>query len=558
MVRKAGLCLAAWCLLVPGMVSGEEPLAADEAYAAETSDSAPVTSGSDSVSTRTTEQKEAARATLGVVREELLPGRLVDSPMGLQSLPGESSFRETVREISEIDEIKPGRPLTLQEALLMADAQNIDLEAARIKIELAQAQLKQAWALLMPNISATLQWVHLGQVPSFSLGGLGDALSGMGTLLGKMGLAMVASGMLRPEDLEDLAGLGGGDTSGSMAMASQDTVNFGITVGLSIINVAGWFQLRMLDEAKHVTELGVENGRQALLAGVAQIYLAALLTGEVVKIQRVQLISALDQLALAQGRFERGVDVRLSVIQAQFGVEQARQALIDAIWSYETARDALAIILNTEGLPVPQPTTIRGLENMTDEALEDEAIQQNRVLQMNRATQHIQTLNLNAAIAGFFPTLSGAWQYSYTLTEVTSMSAQKSSWTLALSLNIPLFDYSKYGLLDERRAALRETQLQFESTQRSTKQAVRKAKREYFSSIFAVDNAKRQVELATEALLLTEAAYANGVSTFIDLSNARNRAAAASMAHVTSQIQANLALISLISSLGRDIMEIVY
>ncbi|MCL2325791.1 MAG: TolC family protein [Proteobacteria bacterium] len=550
MVRKAVLCLAAWCVLVPGMVSGE-PLVADEAFVSEMP-------GSDPVLTRTTEQKEAARATLEVIREESLPGRLLEQPAGWQRLPGETSFRETVREISEIDEIKPGRPLTLQEALLMADAQNIDLEAARVKIEIAQAQLKQAWALLMPNISATLQWVHLGQVPSMNLGGLGDALSGMGTLLGKMGLAMVANGMLRPEDLEGLGNLGGG-SSGSMAMASQDTVNFGLTVGLSIVNVAGWFQLRMLDEVKRVTELGIENGRQALLAGVAQIYLAALLTGEVVKIQRVQLISALDQLALAQGRFERGVDVRLSVIQAQFGVEQARQALIDAIWSYETTRDAMAIILNTDGLPVPQPVTIRGVENMTDEALEDEAIQQNRALQINRATQHIQTLNLNAAIAGFFPTLAGAWQYSYTLTDVSaSMSGQKSSWTLALSLNIPLFDYSKYGLLDERRAALRETQLLFESTQQSTKQAVRKAKREYFSSIFAVDNAKRQVELATEALHLTEAAYANGVSTFIDLSNARNRAAAASIAHVTSQIQANLSLISLISSLGRDIMEIVY
>ena len=97
-----------------------------------------------------------------------------------------------------------------------------------------------------------------------------------------------------------------------------------------------------------------------------------------------------------------------------------------------------------------------------------------------------------------------------------------------------------------------------ESTEHSTRTAVRKAKREYFSALFSVDNAKRQVELAREALQLNEAAYQNGASTFIDVSNARNNVASASIAYITSGIQSELSLISLISTLGRDIMEIVY
>lgn len=109
--------------------------------------------------------------------------------------------------------------------------------------------------------------------------------------------------------------------SSGNSVKSIDSVQLGISVGLSIVNVAGWFNLRMADEAVEITKLGVENGRQQILAGVAQAYLAALLCGEVVKIQRVQLKSALDQLSLAQGRYDRGADVKLSVIQAQFGVE---------------------------------------------------------------------------------------------------------------------------------------------------------------------------------------------------------------------------------------------
>ena len=290
--------------------------------------------------------------------------------------------------------------------------------------------------------------------------------------------------------------------------------------------------------------------------------MAALLCGEVVKVQRVQLKSALDQLALAQGRYDRGVDVKLSVIQAQFGVEKQRQALIDSIWTYETARDALANLIDLNALPVPQPTHLKSVDITTDEALENEAISQNRTLQINRLTQHVNELNLNAAIANFMPTLSGFWKYDYTWSDIwmngNSDWKGSGSWTLGVALSIPLFDYSKFGVLDERKASIRETQLSMESTEAATRTAVRKAKREFYSALFSVDNAKRQVELAREALQLTEAAYQNGASTFIDVSDARNNVAAASIAYITSGIQSELSMISLISTLGRDIMEVVY
>ncbi|MBO5753614.1 MAG: TolC family protein [Proteobacteria bacterium] len=494
------------------------------------------------VSKGTTERTQAARATLEQTHNSPMPGRKFEGKM--QALPGEEFLSKQVSQISELNEIKPGPALTLKEALLMADAENLDLQAARVKLETTQAQLKQAWAMLLPNISASLSYAHMSADPTASskamMGGIMEAVTPVYT-------SLVTNGLLDPSVLAGLS-------FDSPEVDAQNPLSVGLTVGLSIINVSGWFTLRMLDEVKDLTALGIEDGRQQLLSGVAQAYMAALLCGEVVKVQRVQLKSALDQLTIAQGRYERGADVKLSVIQAQFAVEKQRQALIDAIWSYETARDALANVLNTDGLPVPQPTHIKAVNSTSDEALEQEAIDQNRTLQMNRMTQEINRLNLNSAIADFMPTLSGAWQYSYNFTDPVS----SSSWTLALSLNIPLFDYSKFGVLDERKAAIRETELAMESTENSTRNAVRKAKREYYSALFNVDNAKRQVELAREALALTEAAYKNGASTFIDVSDARNSVAAASIAYVTAGIQAELSLVSLISTLGRDIMEVVY
>ena len=506
-----------------------------------------------SVGARTSEQQSAARATLSATHDSPMPG-----PEGLtmqQGLPGEKFLEAQVDQISELSEIKPGPAMTLKEALLLADAQNIDLQSAQTSLDKARAQLKQAWAILLPNISATVSWAHLG----YPKDGMASTKSTLTTL---------GSAVSQIPGMESVAGVMDSIASGMPSANVQDVITISGSVGLSIIHVAGWFQLRMADEAVEVTAMGIEDGRQQLLAGVTQAYMAALLCGEVVKVQRLQLKSALDQLSLAQGRYDRGADVKLSVIQAQFGVEKQRQALIDAIWTYETARDALANLLNTTGLPVPQPTHIKAVNISTDEELENEAIEQNRTLKINRATQKINELNLDAAIAGFFPTVSGFWQMEYAYSAVdmvmpgTGVSDRSwngsFSWTLGVSVNIPLFDYSKFGVLDERKAAIRATDLSIESTQNATRTAVRKAKREYYSALFSVDNAKRQVELAREALQLTEAAYQNGASTFIDVSDARNNVAAASIAYITAGIQSELSLVSLISTLGRDIMQIVY
>ena len=515
------------------------------------------------ISKSTTSKTQSARTILERTHQPPISNFSNLSERHMQSLPGEEQLDQAIEQITELNEIKPGPAITLREALLMADRDNLNLAAARVKIEIADAQLKQAWAILLPNISGSLSYAHVynNATASSLKSAISPAYESLGNLAKDLGQAATSLAASDPalagalgQMAQDVASPLQGMQSDSGSSNAIDTVSMGLTVGLSIVNVANWFKLRMADEAVDITELGVEDGRQQILAGVAQAYMAALLCGEVVKVQRVQLKTALDQLTVAQGRFDRGADVKLSVIQAQFSVEQQRQALIDAIWSYETTRDALANLINIKDLPVPQPTHLKSVDLTDDDKLVEDALQNNRTLKINRMTQHVNELNLNAAIADFFPTLSGAFQFGYTL----HPQAGSPTWTMALSASVPLFDYSKFGVLDERKASILETQLSMESTAEATRIAVRKAKREYNSSLFNVDNAKRQVELAREALQLTEASYKNGASTFIDVSRARDTVAAASIAYITAAIQSELSMISLISTLGRDIMEVVY
>lgn len=112
------------------------------------------------VSELTTKKTEAARSVLEQTHQNPIPAPK-EQPSLQQSLPGEAALDARVEQISELNQIKPGDPITLREALLLADDNNRDLATARVEIDSANAQLKQAWALLLPSISASVTYAHV-------------------------------------------------------------------------------------------------------------------------------------------------------------------------------------------------------------------------------------------------------------------------------------------------------------------------------------------------------------------------------------------------------------
>ena len=60
----------------------------------------------------------------------------------------------------ELPVIAPGEPLTLAQAIELADQRNLTLAATRVELERADAQLKLAWSTLFPVASGTLTYTH--------------------------------------------------------------------------------------------------------------------------------------------------------------------------------------------------------------------------------------------------------------------------------------------------------------------------------------------------------------------------------------------------------------
>jgi outer membrane protein TolC len=288
----------------------------------------------------------------------------------------------------------------------------------------------------------------------------------------------------------------------------QDDLSGSVTVALSLINAESWSTIRGAKLGKDLTRLSVEDARQELLLGVAQAWYAARMTGTLAALGEAQVEAAEHHLEVARAKTEAGTGLRLDQVRAQADLAQARQDLLDANLASETSRDMLGVLTGLGGMPLPAGETALQTPTEGDEQLVATALSSRTDLLVARSSVDLARSSLTTTRLKFTPTVSVAWQGSYQFTEPTDMgSDDRARWTLVAQLDIPIYDHFRYGELRERKAALRQAEIQLRDEEWNAGFEVRQARRDHDTAAAAVDIAGQQASLAAEALDLALAAY---------------------------------------------------
>ncbi len=415
-----------------------------------------------------------------------------------------------------LPEITPGPKMTLADVLLAADRRNVTLSAARLEIEKAEAQLSQAWALVLPGAQASLQLMHRDHEDTVSF----------------------AEGM-------------------SFVVMPREDLKGSVQVGMPIVNFQNWYTISAAKKGRELAQMSVEQGRQQLLLGVAQAYYMALMAHSLIGMYETQVKSSAHHLKVAKARFNVGTGLRIDVIRAETDLEQARQELLSAHLAFDNARDAIAVLTGSKGLPMPVETPPIGVPEGDEAALASRAVQDRPDIKAKRATIGLMEKQLDASWMQFLPTLDAAWGLDYQFTKPGDMgSDDRSRWAFVFTLTVPIYNHYRYGDLDYKRAALRQAMLQAEDTELNASQEVRKARRDYLTALSSVTIAERQGKLAKEALTLTEASYNAGTGSSLDVTDSRRTASSAEVNLAAKRLQAQIALLSLLSSVGEDMLKL--
>jgi len=416
----------------------------------------------------------------------------------------------------DLPPVASGQEITLAEAMRMADARNLSLQAARTDILRAEAELKRAWASILPVASGTLTFTHNDHADTVNMSGQ------------------------------------------TIEIRKQEDLKGSLRVSMPLINAQSWVGISLGDTYVEASELAVEQIRQALLLSVAQAYYQALTAHSLIEVQTDQIKRSRRHLTVASLRHRAGVEnAGLDVIRAQTELLVAREALIQAHTSYDNSRDALAILIGVAGLPMPVETAEIKPPAEGEEERVSKATRQREDIRLSHAQVELADSDLTLTWMSFIPSLNASWNLTQQLSDLSDFADEDTNrWYIGLTLNIPLYDHTRYAQLDLKRAALTRAQLEAEDAKQQAELEVRRARRDYLNAVALVTTARKKAELGRQSLELAESAYENGTGNSLDVTDARRSSRAAEIDLATKRFGAQVALLSLLRTIGQDMSKL--
>lgn len=422
-------------------------------------------------------------------------------------------------------------PLTLEQIVQKASADNLELAAAREKIAQADAQLAKAWAALLPVVTLGGAYTRNSDEALLGLPDFRQPFTLLPDPAGSGGTYLVPGGLVE-------AVIQPKDQWGAMGK-----------VMLPLLVMPAYAGIGAAEDGLLATEAAVEHARSELLFGVAQAYYGAVASQRLVELAEKQLASAQAQEKLAAARVAAGQAPKIFALRA--GVDRARteQDLRRAQNAHAQAKLVLVQLCGLEAdFTVVAPTAPVGTDGPQDEQLRA-ALEGRKDLLAARHGAIAASDALDAAWWSFFPVLVGSGEYRWS--NVEGFSGETTTWLLQLAAQWTIYDGGRYADLDGARSRLREAELSRDATVRKIEQEVKSARLELESARANLDKAREQERLAIDNLALVEAQVGGGLATYLEATDAQTVRFAAGVGVVAEELNVHVAGLKLLKAGGR-------
>lgn len=382
----------------------------------------------------------------------------------------------------------PPAPLEIQswnEALTLLRQRSPDLQAALGQVEVAAGTWRIALASLLPSVSGnvTAQYNVLNPGLVAFGGGTGGAVSG--------------GGSFTPTEL-----LGVGILSANVP----------------VVNLAGLHALGSARESRRTASLSLAETRRQLTRGLAQALVSVSSNERLAEVNRVNLRTALERLALAQRRFELGAGTRLDVVRVEQDAQVARRNVVTGDENLRQAREALGLALGTPSAVGLKPglelTTLLQGAKATCRTLEE--LGNRPDIAAARSRQLVAERAIGEVYRQYAPTLD--LTSSTTALTVNPGFAEVPIWNVGASLVLPFWDGgAREGRLRQARGQLEQSRADVTARERDVVVEVTQAKRAVQVTQETRALADRERKLAEENDRLTRRSFEVGTGTSLEL-----------------------------------------
>lgn len=396
-------------------------------------------------------------------------------------------------------------PITLQQALELAESNNRELQVALLSLQRAQAFLRQAQAAQFPTLGTNAQ---LG----------------------------VSANQEAPTDIDlNIANSPTGITGG-VVEANYDLFTFGKRSA----------RIRSAQEQVRFSQLDVTRSRELIRLDVINAYYDLQEAGEQVNINQSAVKNAQISLFDAQALEEGGLVARFDIVRARVQLANAEQALVQSQAEQDIASDQLTRIL---GLPETVDITAADTAQITaqwNQTLEESLISafRNRVeLEQQLAQRNISEQQRRAALADRRPTVSLFANYGV-VGEFNSRV--KNGFASGVRVGWNFFDGGATAArAAQEEANIRIAEVRFADTRSQIRLEVERAFKTLTANAKNIETATLGLQQAENGLELARFRFRSGIGTQLEVSAAENELTRAAGNRVRAILNYNRALAAL-------------
>lgn len=404
------------------------------------------------------------------------------------------------------------QPISLQQAIELAERNSLTLQAQRQQLDRSRAALREQQAALFPQLNTQV--------------GLGVSRS-------------------TSQDFQERqANRAGVDVSTGANTALSGTV----ALSYDLFDATRSPTIRAAERQLRSDELQVEVTREQLRLDVTNDYYSLQQQDESVRINQAAVRNSEASLRDTEALERAGLGTRFDVLSAQVQLAQSRQQLTNSIAQQRIARRQLAQRLNipfTFDLAAADPVQVAGSWNLPLEesivlALKNRAELEQLLAQREQAEQQRR-----AALGILAPSVTLNAQYQIAKTFNNDLGVG-DGYSLAANVNWRLFDggaAAARARQAEANRAIAETN--FADQRNQVRFAVEQAYAQLRSNLENIDTTTRALGQAQEALRLARLRFQAGVGTQTEVIDSETRLTTAEGDRVNAILGYNLALAQL-------------
>lgn len=336
---------------------------------------------------------------------------------------------QDLSEITEGDEIS----ITLDEAIQIALVNNYMLRKGLLDLDRAEAQIREAWGSVYPQINASGSYTRNIKTPNpfagSDAGGLFESFGAIDWLAFNEEARTDGDPATDPISFDEFlerqmdgyreAGITPPGMDGTNPFAVDNQFEFGVSVSQAIYNGAAFAAIKGARQFRELSEDQVQADQQQVISEIKNAFYSALLAREQADLLRTSVERLRATVEETRRSVEAGIRSRYDRVSAEVELVNLETNLIEAENQAELAAKNLALQL---GIPTRKQIHLRGSLEF-DESLQPDvadtdlayeiAVQQRPDLRQTKSLVELRKIEGQITKARYFPNINAFANFAY-------------------------------------------------------------------------------------------------------------------------------------------------